>query len=250
MKTKILAAAAATVVLAGPAFAQNWSGFHAGVSGSYHSGSSDADLALGGAWSIESAALRNGVTDLWSTELDPSGTSFGIYAGYNRQFTGGFVLGGEVGYAWYGVDDSRLTGQTAIPGVSPTYAVGNAVDVESALTARANLGWDFGAFLGYAILGYTWADVSATAEVLSSGGYSKLGVASENLGGVTYGLGATVPIEGRWYVRLEYTRTDFEDFTFDTAYRAGSTFTSPVYSETFTQDLVLDTVSVGVGFRF
>jgi opacity protein-like surface antigen len=124
------------------------------------------------------------------------------------------------------------------------------VEVEGTVTARTNIGWSFSNMLGYAVLGYSWADMTGSAEILSNGGYSKQGVDTDWVGGFTYGLGGAIPVAERWTLRLEYLRTDFDDVQFATAYRAGSTFTSPVYSETITQDLEVDTVQVGISYRF
>ena len=241
-----------SALLSGAAFAQDWSGFYVGGQTGYSFGDGGSIVSLGDQWSSESAALRSGVTDLWSTNLEPEGWGVGVHAGYNHQLPSGLVLGAEVSYSFNDIDASRTTPQTVATSTAPglTYAVGNSVEVEESITARANIGWDLGHMLGYVVLGYTWADTTAGAEVLSSGGYSKQGFGSDWLSGVTYGLGGAVPVADRWTLRLEYLRTNFDDVRFNTAYRAGSTFTSPVYSETFTQDLELDTVQLAVSYRF
>jgi outer membrane immunogenic protein len=237
-----------SILLSGAATAQDWTGFYVGAQAGYSFGDSASVVALGGEWASESAALRSGVSDLWSTNLDPEGWGVGLHAGYNHQLPSGFVLGGEVSYSFNDIDDARSTPQTAVS--SLTYAVGNSVEVEESITARANIGWALDHMLGYLVLGYTWADTTAGAEILSNGGYSKQGFGSDWLSGFTYGLGGAVPVADRWVLRLEYLRTSFDDVQFATAYRPGSTFTSPVYSETFTQDLDLDTVQVGLSYRF
>lgn len=242
---------AAAMLLAGSAAAQDWSGFYAGGLATYSFGDGDSDLSLGSNWvTIESAALRNGVTDFWSTNLQPDGWGVGLFAGYNKQYTSGLVLGAEVNYAYHDVTDRRLTGQTSVPGAPPslTYAVGNEIEVENTFTARANIGWNFDPVLGYLVIGYTFADAKANAEVLSSGGYSKFGSGADWLGGLTYGAGAAVPLDEKWSLRVEYLRTDLGDMTFDTGYRAGSTF--PGYSENVRQDLTLQTVQLGVSYKF
>ncbi len=241
-----------SALLAGSASAQDWTGFYVGGQAGYSFGDSSAAAALGDSWGIEPPALQAGVTSLLATNLEPEGWGVGVHAGYNHQLPSGFVLGGELSYSFNDLDDGRSTPQTVATTTLPalTYAVGNTVEVEQSITARANIGFDFKPVLGYLVLGYTWADTTGGAEILSNGGYSKQGFGSEWLGGFTYGLGGAFPINDRWSVRLEYLRTDFEDMQFATAYRAGSSFTSPAYSETFTQDLDLETVQAGVSYRF
>jgi opacity protein-like surface antigen len=242
----------AIALVSGTASAQDWTGFYIGGQANYSFGDSASAVALGDNWNSESAALRSGVTDLWSTGLEPSGWGVGIHAGYNHQLPSGLVLGAELGYSFNDIEDSRATPQTVATSTLPglTYAVGNSVEVEGTVTARTNIGWSFSNMLGYAVLGYSWADMAGGAEILSNGGYSKQGVESDWVGGFTYGLGGAIPVAERWTLRLEYLRTDFDDVQFATAYRAGSTFTSPVYSETITQDLEVDTVQVGISYRF
>lgn len=240
----------AAAVLAAPAVAsaQDWTGFYIGAEANHASGDSSAEVTLGGQWSTESAALRDGVTNLWSTELKPDGFGGAFFAGYNHEMASGVVIGFEASYAFLEAEDSRLTPQTAPLSTLPslTYSVGNSADVGSAVNLRGRIGYDFDPLLAYVIVGYSWADVTFGAEVLSSGGYSKVGERSDTVGGITWGLGGAWRLNRSWSMRAEYTRTDYEDLTFTTVYRPGSTFVSPAYNETFTQDLSLDTFSIGL----
>lgn len=243
-----LLAAATLIVGAGAASAQEWSGFYAGGGVGYVGGESDTALTLGGQWSSESAPVRDGLTNAWTPSLDPEGYSIGLHGGYNHQFPGGFVIGGEFGYSYFDADDRRAGSVTPIVGL--TYNVVNSVEIESAVDLRAKFGYSFGRFLGYATLGYSYGDVSASAEVLSNGGYSKIGSESEWTGGLTYGLGGEFSLGGPWSIRAEYTRTDYDEVNFATIYRPGSTFTSPAYTESFEQDLTLDRFAMGVNYNF
>lgn len=250
LKTSLFALAAA---LAGSnAAAQEWSGVYVGGHVATSTGESSSNVALGGQWGIESAALRTGVTNLWSTQLDPEGFSYGLQAGLNHEFSGGFVLGGELSYSVADIDDRRALPLTATSfGANPTYAPVNSVEVESLWGARALIGYNFNPVLAYVTVGYASADITARAEIVSNGGYSKAGEGSDSVDGVSYGVGAAFRLGASpWSVRVEYSRTDLSDITFATAYRPGSTFTTPAYTETFTQDLSLDTFQVGVNFHF
>ena len=248
-KTSLLAAAA--VLTAGSASAQEWNGFYVGGNISSTSGESAADVATGGQWASEATALRTGFQNLMSTSLDPEGTGFGIQAGYNWQVTDHIVLGAEVGYSQLQADDDRVLPQTATSyGPLPTYAPVNRIEADGQFNVRGSIGYDFSPVLVYATVGYSNADATATTEVLSSNGYSKAGEASDWVGGFSYGVGAAVRLVGAWSAGLEYSHTDYDDLTYTTAYRTGSTFVSPAYTETVTQSLELDSWQVGVNFHF
>lgn len=250
--TVLLAAAAALCLCPAMAAAQSWTGPYVGGDITHASGESSADVTLGGQWTSESVALRNGVTALWSDEREPEGTGVSLFAGYNHEMASGIVVGAEIGYSFLDAEDSRLTPQTAPDPGSPglTYSFGNGAEVNSTVNLRARLGYDFDPVMAYVIVGYSWADTTFSAEVLSNGGYSKAGETSENLGGVTWGLGAAWRLSPAWSVRAEYTRTDYDDVDFLTGYRPGSTFTTPPYTESFSQDLSVDTLSLGIGWHF
>jgi len=246
-----LMALVATVASAGVANAQDWSGPYAGGSLGYATGDSSSKVSLGGAWASESQGLRDDVTRLYSANLEPDGATYGVYAGYSHQVGGAFVLGGEISYDVADISADRVLGQTPTTTFPTlTYAPSNSVDVQGILNARARFGYSFGSVLGYVSVGYATADVEVGAAVLSNGGYSKAGVKSDWVGGVSYGLGAEFALKGPWSIRGEYQRIDLEDITFQTAYRPGSTFTAPPYTETYKQDLDLDSFKVGVSYNF
>jgi len=247
----ISSAALALIVAAAPASAQDWSGFYAGAGVNFSSGSSDADVALSGSWTSENPALQSEFADDWSNDLEPDGVGGGLFAGYNWQTAGGFVFGGEVSYDFLNAEEVASTGMTpttSIPALS--YNHGNSVQVDGMIAARANVGYAFDRILIYGTLGFASADATVGAEVLSNGGYSKIGESSDWVSGLTYGLGAAFQTSPRWFVSGQWTHSDFDDLTFTTVYRPGSTFTSPAYTETFTQDLSVDVIRLGVGYRF
>lgn len=229
----------------------DWTGGYVGFNVGSHQGDSQADVSLQDQWNSESAGLRAEVVDAWSTSLDPSGTGFGVQAGYDHQFANDWVLGFSIEYSHMNADDGRLTGQIAtatFPALS--YSYGNSIDAESSWGIRSRLGYAFDNSLLYVTLGWTSVDVQATAEILSNGGYSKLGVANETLNGVSYGIGWEYAFNDNWSMQLEYQRANLDDFSFTTAYRPGSTFVTPAYTEVFTQDLDLNSFRIGFNYRF
>jgi outer membrane immunogenic protein len=231
--------------------ADGWTGWHVGGNVGQSSGESDARVALGGQWSTESQALQDHVASFMSTDLDPSGTSYGLQFGYDHEFDGGFLLGGELDYSKHSADDARNTPQVAsAPFPTLTYAVGNSVDINNSAALRLKVGYGTDRHLIYLTGGWVRADVDASAEILSNGGYSKIGTASESLSGTQIGLGYAFDFENNWSLRVEYQRNNLDDMTYDTVYRAGSTFVTPAYNETITQDADFDTFRVGIDYRF
>lgn len=228
-----------------------WTGWYVGANAGRGNGESEARVALGGQWSIESQALRDHVVSFWSTDLDPGGSAYGLQFGYNHAFDGGFVLGAELDYSQLNIDDSRSTAQVPTPPF-PTlsYAVDNDVEANNMATLRGKIGYAADRHLFYLTGGFAQVDVDASAQILSNGGYSKLGTHSERLDGSQWGAGYEFDFGNQWSARIEYLRTNLDDLRYDTVYLPGSTFVTPAYTETFTQDLDFDTVRVGVNYRF
>ncbi len=231
--------------------ADGWTGWHVGGNVGQSNGESDASVALGGAWSVEGQPLRDHVTSFWSTDLDPSGTSYGLQFGYDHEFDGGFLIGGELDYSKLSADDSRSTAQVPTPPF-PTlsYAVGNSIEINNSAALRLKVGYGTDRHLVYLTGGWVRADVDASAEILSNGGYSKIGTASKSLSGTQIGLGYAFDFENNWSMRVEYLRNNLDDMKYDTVYRPGSSFVTPAYNETITQDADFDTFRVGIDYRF
>lgn len=253
MKKLLVAAASAAAMTSGASAAGgDWSGFYLGANVGYGWGSAPSDIALGGSWSTEAAALRTGVTNLWSTTLKPKGVDYGVQGGYNFDF-GSWVLGGEIDYKRTTADDSRILPLTATSfGPTPTYAPGNSIDIGHSLALKARLGAEAGGFLLYATGGWSMTRATATAEVTSNGNYSKFGSDSEWVSGWVYGAGVEKMIGTNWSARVEYLRGSNADFEFATAYRPGSAFAPPAfnYGEAVTQDHTTNSVRLGVNFHF
>lgn len=242
-----------TCLLASGACAANgdWSGWHAGLHVGRASGDGQADVSLGGAWASESQALRDDVTGAWSNDQGASGSMQGLQFGYDHQFANGFVLGAEAAWSRLNVDESRQTGQQpTAPFPSLTYDFGNRLELDNQSSVRLRFGYAHGAHLFYALGGATRVDATATASVVSNGNYLKLGRASETLDGSEWGVGYAFAFGNGWALRAEYTQVDLDDFSFDTDYVPGSSFTSPAYTESVRQRVDFDTVTIGIEYRF
>lgn len=245
--------AALTVFACSAATANNsWTGWYIGAHAGMGSGESQVDVTLGGQWiDAESQELQDFFSSQWSTELNPSGSEFGIYAGYRHQFMSGLVLGGELGYSYLNIDDSRQTGPLSWPDVSTlNYDFGNRVEADSLFAVRPLIGYAFGDHLMFLTVGFAVMEVDAEADVLSSGNYSKFGSASGTLDGMQWSAGYEFAISGQWAIRAEYLATDMEDFSYDTGYRPGSSFMNPPYLESISQDLDIELFRLGVTHSF
>jgi opacity protein-like surface antigen len=243
----------AACLASGTAFAGdgNWTGWYIGAHGASTDNESSQAVSLGGEWADESAALRDFVTNNWSTELDAGGSAFGVQLGFDHQFDNNLVLGIEADYSWMNGDDVRATPQTATtPFPSLTYAFSNAVEVSNQWSLRPRLGVAFDDNLLYVTAGWTSVDVDAAAAIASNGGYLKAGGTSESLNGTVWGAGWEIKFADHWSARLEYLHRNVDDYEFDTVYLPGSTFQNPVYSESFRGDLDSSEIRIGVNYRF
>ncbi len=244
----IAAAIIGSVAFAMPAFAEDgeWTGGYAGIQAGYSAAKSTSNVTLGGAWSSETTALQSRVVSDWSARQNADLGAFGGQIGYNYQASGGFVVGLEADMVGFSGKKDR----SFVSSGSPTYTFGNHIDPKSLLSLRAKAGVASGNTLFYATGGWAWARTRMSADVTSNGGYSKEGIVNKTLDGFIIGAGVEHKFSSSISARLDYAYTDQGKAGYDTAYRAGSTFTSPVYSEAVRQDLRLHLVRVGVNFHF
>lgn len=252
MRTLIFVSTLAVCAIATPALAEegDWTGPYVGVHAGYTGAKSQSDVTLGGSWSVETQSLRDEVTAAWSPKQSVNDMNFGAQIGYNYDMSGA-VLGLEA-------DISALRGKkvssrgpiatTTYPTLSYTY--GNTIDPKHMISLQARVGATMGDTLLYAHGGWAWTKAEMAAEIVSNGGYTKEGRIDKTLNGYIVGAGIEQRFGANVSARLEYSYTDQGDETYATGYRTGSTFTSPVYSESVTQDLRMHLVRVGLNYRF
>lgn len=252
MHKHILLLAASCLLSANAAAATgDWTGWYAGGHAGHGNGDSNASIAPGGQWSVESQPLRDYVTRTFSTGLEPSGAAYGVQFGYLHQFRNSVVLGFEADYSQLDLDDSRSTGltpTTPIPALA--YDFGNGIELDNMASLRARLGYALDRHLLYATAGFAQVKAEATAGMSSNGGYAKLGRQSDRVDGAQWGVGYEYDFGNQWSLRAEYLRTEADDLRFDTGYQPGSTFVSPAYTESVRQDLDFDVFRMGVNYRF
>ncbi|WP_425045331.1 outer membrane protein [Primorskyibacter sp. S87] len=133
--------------------------------------------AIAGDWTGAYGGIGIGQTDADGPgALDGDNTSYGVHLGYDYDF-GDIVLGGEFEY-----DRTNIS-------------LGNgAAQLDNVARLKLKAGYDFGAVLGYAVLGGANADFSTGNE-----------------SGYLYGLGLGVPVTDQWSFSGEILRHDFSN---------------------------------------
>jgi len=253
MKTLVKLSACAMVLAASPALAQDegdWSGAYVGVQGGYTAAKSDTAIALSGAWTSESQALRDYVTSNMGTRQSDDDVNFGAVLGYNFQ-TGGAVLGLEGEFSVLSGGETTVRGPTpTTPFPTLSYTITNTIDPKHMFALKAKVGAASGSTLFYVDGGWAWTKATVGTGITSSGNYLKAGSANRTYSGFIVGGGVEHKFSSKVSVRLTYHYTDQGDETYSTAYLPGSAFTTPAYGETATQDLRLHLLRVGLNYHF
>lgn len=250
MRTATSLAAMAFCLIASPALADDedmsWTGAYIGVSGGYTDAKSDQSVALGGAWSSESSALQTRVVTDYPTASHVQDFNYGAQIGYNVQAGSNLVVGVEADVSGLSGKDSQIRTSSG----TPTYTIANTFDPKITYGLKAKLGFASGNTLFYATGGWGWTKADLSTDITSNGGYHKASALSHTFDGYQVGGGIEHRFSPNLGLRLEYVYTDQGDVTYTTGYVTGSTFTTPAYTETFTQDLRMHLVRVGVNFHF
>ena len=161
----------------------SWTGFYLGADAGWSHLNSVSDTALG------------------SASNNVNGFAIGALAGYNYEFSGGFVVGAEL-------DGTYVTGNHT----NSTALAGTAVRAGQEWTdrARLRLGYALDRALIYVAGGYTYAD----HNILFSG--ASAGSGPKSLNGYNLGVGVDYAVTDNWLVRLEYIHDQFGNRNFAT----------------------------------
>lgn len=243
----------ASMLLAGTgtaAASDSWTGWYAGFNGGQASADSSALATLSGNWSVESAATQAAALEALSGNADGSGTSWGLFAGYDHDFDNGLVLGIEAEYGDLGANGD---GVQSVDDTSSNlvYTVGQGLDVGTSYSIRPRFGYAGEQMMVYVTAGWAWTDVDFATVLTETGldnGYAKVGGASKSFSQTVFGAGLEFRFGGNWSGRLEYLRYNGGDVTYDLVYAPGSTF--PGYGETITQEFDADVIRLGLAYRF
>lgn len=249
--------ALAVTSIANPALAQDddksWTGAYVGISAGYTDAKSDQSVALSNSWTSETAPLQSYVTGFYPSNTNVQDVNYGGQLGYNYQTRGGFVVGLEADVSGLPGKDTvtkPLTPSTPFPALS--YAVTNTFNPKATYGIKAKLGFATGNTLLYATGGWGWTSADIALDITSNGGYHKTANLSHTFDGWELGGGVEQRLGHNLSVRLDYTYADHGDFTYTTSYAAGSSFAPPAfnYTETFTQDLRMHLVRLGLNLHF
>ncbi len=250
MRKFVTLGALAIAVAATPALADDndasWTGAYVGVNAGYTDAKSDQKVVLGGNWSIESAALQTRVTTDYPTASHVKDINYGGQIGFNVQAGSSLVVGIEADVSGLSGKDSQIRTSAG----APTYTIANTFDPKVTYGVKGKLGFAAGNTLFYATGGYGWTQADLATDITSSGGYHKASAFSHTFNGYEVGGGIEHRFGGKLGLRLEYVYTDQGDVTYTTGYVTGSTFLTPAYSETFTQDLRMHLVRVSMNYHF
>jgi opacity protein-like surface antigen len=261
---KLVVAALGSMVFATPALAEDgdWTGPYVGVSAGWNSAHSDSSATLGGQWAAESAALRETITSNMAASQTSQNGDVGAFLGYNYQ-SGGFVAGLELEANAIGGQKVRATGPittgvvgsagnagNANPALAPNYTFTNSIDPKSMIAIKLRLGAAMGDTLFYVNGGWAWVDANQSASIISNGNYKKSATVGKTRNGWLLGLGIEQRLGTHLSLRASYDYTDQGDFSYVTAYEAGSSFTTPAYTETINQDLTMHLVRIGLSYHF
>lgn len=255
MRTTFTLAAIALSAAATPALADegegDWNGAYLGINVGYADTKSDQTVALSGAWTSESAALQSHATDFYATDSHVKDVTVGAQFGYNIQASGGVVIGIEADVNVPSGEQRTFKGPTPTPPFPTlTYTVSNTFDPKLNYGLKGKLGFGSNRTLFYVAGGWSWTQADLAVDITSNGNYRKAASFTHTFDGFQAGAGIEHKVTNGTSLRLEYTYADQGEYTYDTSYVTGSSFLSPAYNETYTQDLKTHAIRLGLNFHF
>lgn len=251
----ILASAALAVSLPAQAQTSNWSGFYAGLNAGYAWGASDLSTGFvnNGAYVASVPNVTALVAD-GSPTLDSKGFSGGAQLGYNIQ-SGSLVYGIETDFNWMKANALRSTRYTAF--AANPFTVTNQVDADWMFTLRPRIGFVSGAALIYATGGLAVAKLNQSHSFRDTIPVPAIFAANESTSdtklGWTIGAGLEWALGGNWSVKGEYLYANFgsSDSTGTVINTVtGASVTSPATTISHSADLTVQTLRVGINYRF
>jgi outer membrane immunogenic protein len=212
----------AVVGAAGPSYAQDWSGFYAGLNSGRAFGESDY---------VPTDPILNSPP----ATFDGDGQLFGAQVGYNMQ-SGTTVYGIQAD-----VSGTDISASTIIDpmGTFPTNA---SYEANWVATVRGRVGVTKDAMLIYATAGLALTEASATVTNLTAQGDDR--TRTETFNGYTIGFGTEHAITETVSITAEYLYSDFGSATFN----FGSVF--DLGDLTADGSIVSHSVKVGLNYRF
>ncbi|RUW52117.1 MULTISPECIES: outer membrane protein [unclassified Mesorhizobium] len=238
MKTILLATILATVP-AGMAFAADatqtlpvaasysWSGGYVGAQAGYAWGNARVGQTF-----------APGAFDDYGWGYGPSGGFGGLYAGYDKQFDGGLVLGIEGDYSFASVKDTTLYRAAGVD--DPGF--GGVLELEAVGSVRLRAGYAMDRWLPFVTGGLAMAKYKHTTVALPGGAaYADV---EDTVSGYTLGAGAEYAVTDNWLVRGEYR---FADFGRHPSTRIAVPSGVPLHDEI---DLKTNDIRLGIAYKF
>jgi outer membrane immunogenic protein len=233
----------------------NWSGFYLGVQGGYTMGKADAaTTTVFSPTGYFAASSVPAIATVGAQALDPSGVLGGIRAGYNFQFDK-IVLGLEADFSFSGLKGTA-TGTAVYPCCAPTdFTIVQTVTTSWLATARARLGYSFGALLVYATGGLAMTNIDyqsvlndTFAKATENGGLT------QTLTGYTFGGGLAYQLSAQLAIMADYLYLGFGDIPAVTSTNLAA-FTPPIQfpKNVFTHKITLNShhvIRAGFTYRF
>ena len=222
-----MASAADTSEVLPVAATYGWSGVYVGAQAGYAWG----DARVGQAFAPDSF-------DNYGWGYSPSGGFGGLYAGYNKQFESGLVLGIEGDYSFASVKDTTLYRALGVD--DPAF--GGELKLESVATVRLRAGYAMDRWLPFVTGGLAVASYKHTTTDIPGGPYAD---AKDTITGYTLGAGAEYAVTDNWVVRGEYRFADFGRHTSQRHLIVNGAPLNPDEIELTTHD-----VRIGIAYKF
>ena len=254
LRSGICAAFGALLLSAAPVLAHDsgkptdWTGLYIGAHAGHAWGDWDGTLETTGGNVGYSNPNRSISADGWLG---------GLQAGYNSQFKG-VVVGVEADISWSDSDGSGTfdTDQTG-PAV---FSKKHDLSLDYFGTARVRVGLPTGHFLPYLTGGVAWGKTDGDLAVAyypnpANPPFGISGASTrEHHVGWTLGGGVELALGGNWSLKAEYLHIDLgkEKYLFkgEVFNIAGPGVGAPFNTDSFASDLTLDTVRVGLNYKF
>jgi outer membrane immunogenic protein len=269
---RLIAAALAASFAAGPAFAADlparkeapvyvaptsvfsWTGFYGGANIGWAGMSLKNDYYTpGGGFPFWLPGDAAPISAGGGNSFSEGGVAFGGQAGYNYQM-GMFVAGLEADFDWLSLSGhSTVVASGATPGVVALYNTNARVDWM--MTVRPRLGLALGQFLPYITGGLALVHSSFGQTVLFPPG----GAAAVSDGGLAYsstdstwtlGGGMEYALSPNWSIKAEYLHVFMPDKTLTSWGHSPYFGASSLIAYTRTLSQSIDTVRLGVNYRF
>ena len=201
---------------------QDWSGFYAGVQGSYLTSNVD----------MTNDVFNDGTFIIQSSSWFP-GAVIGVYAGSNFHTSSNVVFGIEL--------DANLT-NASFSGDSTNSTAENSYELKGYGSVRLRGGYSYGRMMPYVTAGLATANIEFGSEITDTI-YQLEG--SGWVYGYTLGAGADYQLDDRFYLRAEYRFTDYMTADIDADFKFDKSL-----SETFGVSLYSQSLLLGLAMSF